>query len=320
MGTLLQNLRYAYRSLFKAPTLALSVVLTLAICIGATTAVFSVVYAVLFRPLPFADPDGILIVREKWRGMHGSVSVGNWADTKREDRLLQYLVPTSALNVNLAGTDLPEQVTAARVGADFFALLGVPPALGRGFLPEEDRPGADAVVVLSDGLWRRRFGADPAIVGRDVRINGLPRRVVGVNDRRTASLAASRFSTMLLSVFGGLALLLAAIGVYGVISYGVSQRSQEIGIRVALGAGDRNVLRLIVGHAALLTGVGLLLGLTGSLGLSRLISGLLFRVSPTDPPTLAIGIVILTCVAMLAAALPAVRATRTDPVVALRAE
>ena len=79
--------------------------------------------------------------------------------------------------------ETPENVTGARVGADFFALLGVQPALGRAFLPEEDRPGADGVVVLSDGLWRRRFGADPSVVGRDVRIDGLPHRVIGVMPR-----------------------------------------------------------------------------------------------------------------------------------------
>lgn len=144
--------------------------------------------------------------------------------------------------------------------------------------------------------------------------------IATMSDRRTASLAASRFSTMLLSAFGGLALLLAAIGVYGVISYGVSQRSQEIGIRVALGAGHRNVLRLIVGHAAVLTGAGILIGITGALGLSHLIAGLLFRVSPTDPPTLGAGIVLLGGVALIAAVLPALRATRVDPAVALRAE
>jgi putative ABC transport system permease protein len=806
---MLQNLRYAARSLRKSPTLTVAVVLTLAVCIAATTAVFSVVYAVLFRPLPFADPDGVLLVREVWRGMPGSMSVGNWADVRREDRLFQHLVPMQGVSVNLAGSDQPENVAAARVGADFFALLGVAPALGRAFLPEEDRRGSDGVVVLSDGLWRRRFGADPAVVGRDVRIDGVPRRVIGVmprsldytlydeelwvpnaftpeqlaehdehfltvlgrlkpgvapaqvrpeldqigrglrerfpqvnnerglaaaslheelvgeyrarlfillgavafvlliacanianlllaratararetairaaigagrshilrhalaeslllaaaggvlgvlaaywgvaglvavgpadiprlalarvdapvlgfvvlltllcglvfglapaarmaaqlpqdalkeggrtgsggrrdrlraalvvgeialalvlltgagllirssvalngvdpgfdpagvlvgrvslpasgyagaeqsvqaferiaerlaqapgvtaaglvssapfegasdnglipegrpldirsaisadmrlvtagyfgamglrlragrtftaedragaplvmvvnqtfarlawpgqdplgkrvacceagpdggpnwktvvgvvadvraegldqqappefylpiaqaphaawqwidrtmtlaartrgeptalaaamrdavgsvdrslpvysigtmGDRRTASLASSRFSTMLLTVFGGIALLLAAIGVYGVISYGVTQRSQEIGIRVALGAGQARVLRLVVGHAAVLTGVGLLLGLGGSLLLSRAIGGLLFRVSPTDPPTLAAGVVVLALVALVAALLPAQRASRVDPATALRAD
>jgi putative ABC transport system permease protein len=149
----------------------------------------------------------------------------------------------------------------------------------------------------------------------------LPVYSIGtMGDRRTASLASSRFSTMLLTVFGGIALLLAAIGVYGVISYGVTQRSQEIGIRVALGAGQARVLRLVVGHAAVLTGVGLLLGLGGSLLLSRAIGGLLFRVSPTDPPTLAAGVVVLALVALVAALLPAQRASRVDPATALRAD
>ena len=179
----MRNFVYAARSLRRMPTLTLAVVVTLALCIGATTAIFSVVYAVLFRPLPFADPNGILVVNETWKGRQGSMSAGNWWDTKRTDRMFQYLVPMNGARVNLAGTDTPENVTGARVGADFFALLGVQPALGRAFLPEEDRPGADGVVVLSDGLWRRRFGGDPSVVGRDVRIDGLPHRVIGVMPR-----------------------------------------------------------------------------------------------------------------------------------------
>jgi putative ABC transport system permease protein len=180
MDTFLQNLRFAVRSLRKSPTLTAAVVLTLALCVGATTAIFSVVYAVLFRPLPFANPDQILVFREVWRGMPSDVSVGNWADTRRQDRLLQYLVPTQGASLNLAGTDQPENVPAARVGADFFRLLGVRPALGRDFAAEEDRPGQDAVVVLSDRLWRRRFGADRSIVGRQVRLEGRPYTVIGV--------------------------------------------------------------------------------------------------------------------------------------------
>jgi putative ABC transport system permease protein len=179
----MRNVVYAARSLRRTPTLAVAVVVTLALCIGATTAIFSVLYAVLFRPLPFADPNGILVVRETWHGLVGSMSVGNWWDTKRTDRLFEHLVPMTAARVNLAGAETPENVTGARVGADFFPLLGLKPALGRAFLPEEDRPGADGVVVLSDGLWRRRFGSDPSVVGRDVRIDGQPHRVIGVMPR-----------------------------------------------------------------------------------------------------------------------------------------
>jgi predicted permease len=150
---------------------------------------------------------------------------------------------------------------------------------------------------------------------------GLPLYNLGtMQGRLTESLAQSRFSTTLLTVFGAIALLLAAIGVYGVISYGVTQRSQEIGIRMALGARRADVLGMVVRHGALLAGIGLAVGLAGALIMSRLLSSLLFRVSPTDPPTFAVGMVVLSAVAVLAAALPARRAARTDPMVALRNE
>ena len=180
MSALRHDLRFAIRSLRKSPALAASAVLTLAICIGATTAIFSVVYSVLFRPLPFADPDGLLLVRTTWKQMTSSFSVGNWADVNRQQRSFQYFVPAHAENFNLAGADAPENVTGARVGFDYFAMLGVRPALGRSFLPEEDSPGRGDVVVLSDGLWRRRFGADPGVVGRQVRLDGRAHTVIGV--------------------------------------------------------------------------------------------------------------------------------------------
>jgi putative ABC transport system permease protein len=144
--------------------------------------------------------------------------------------------------------------------------------------------------------------------------------IATMDDRRAATLATSRFSTTLLTAFGGIALLLASIGVYGVISYGVTQRAQEIGIRLALGADTGRVLRLVVGHAATLAGAGLVLGLTGAALLSRLLGGLLFQVSPTDPPTFAAGSVTLALVALTAALLPARRAARLDPARTLRAE
>ncbi|MGI9041536.1 MAG: ABC transporter permease, partial [Gemmatimonadales bacterium] len=180
MDTLMQNLRFAFRSLRKSPLLTGAVVLTLALCIGATTAIFSVVHAVLFRPLPFAAPEGLLLVWETWQGEDGSFSVGNWADMKREDRSFTDLVPMRSVSYNLAGTDSPDNVPAARVGSGFFELLGVRPALGRTFLADEDQPGRGNVAILSDGLWRDRFGADPNIVGREVRLDGQPHTVIGV--------------------------------------------------------------------------------------------------------------------------------------------
>ena len=180
MEGLLRSVRVAVRALRRTPTLTVSVVLTLALCIGGTAAVFGAVYAVLFRPLPWAQPERVMLVRELWRGHVGAMSVGNWADLRRRDRLFEYLVPTYPQQLNLAGLDQPENVPAARVGADYFRLIGVAPALGRTFAPDEDTPGGAQVTVLSDRLWRRRFGADRSVVGREVRLDGRPATVIGV--------------------------------------------------------------------------------------------------------------------------------------------
>jgi putative ABC transport system permease protein len=149
----------------------------------------------------------------------------------------------------------------------------------------------------------------------------LPLHHVGtMDDRITDSLAQSRFSTALLAVFGAIALLLAAVGVYGVISYGVAQRTQEIGIRVALGAQRSDVLKMILRHGSRLAAAGLLVGLGGALLVTRLLQTLLFRISPTDPPTFAAGTLVLSVVAVAAALLPGLRAARVDPAIALRYE
>ena len=114
MDSLFQNIRFAVRSLRKSPALTASVVLTLALCIGATTAIFSVVYAVLFRPLPFAKPGEILLVRTTWKELTSSFSVGNWADVKRQQSSFRYFVPAHGESFNLAGADAPENVDGAR--------------------------------------------------------------------------------------------------------------------------------------------------------------------------------------------------------------
>jgi len=134
------------------------------------------------------------------------------------------------------------------------------------------------------------------------------------------SVARRRFSMTLLALFAGVALLLAAVGIYGVISYTVTLRAHEIGIRVALGASRGGVLWLVLGQSLVLTVAGVFLGLAGSLLVSRVISGLLFNVRPTDPATFAIVAAFLAAVAALASLLPAGRASRVDPMVALRYE
>ena len=133
-------------------------------------------------------------------------------------------------------------------------------------------------------------------------------------------MATNRLRSLLLTVFASIAVLLAAIGIYGVISYSVEQRTREIGIRAALGASRSDLLRLILRSGMLMAGIGLVLGLGGAFGLTRLLANLLFGVGERDPMTIGAVACILTCVALLACYIPARRATKVDPVIALRYE
>jgi len=147
-----------------------------------------------------------------------------------------------------------------------------------------------------------------------------------VSDVRTmeevlsASLARQRFTTLLLGVFAALAVLLAAVGIYGVMSYSMAQRTREIGIRMALGAQKRDVLKLAVGQGLKLVAIGVVIGLIGALALTRVMTSLLFNVSATDPATLVTISLILVAVALLASYIPARRAAKVDPLIALRYE
>ena len=134
------------------------------------------------------------------------------------------------------------------------------------------------------------------------------------------SVAQPRFFTGLLTSFAVIAFALAALGIYGVISYGVTQRTRELGIRIALGADPRDVMKLVLGRGMLLTLIGVSIGLAGSLALTRLMSDLLFGIKATDPATFALAALLIAGVALAACYIPARRATRVDPTVALRHE
>ncbi len=180
MDTLRQDLRYAFRSLAKAPGFTLVTLLTLALGIGANTAIFSVVNAVLLRALPVRDPGELFVIRETYSGGEiGSVSGPNFLDWKTRNQSFAEITAWRRNNLGLVGQGEPEEIRGALVDADFFKVLGVEPILGRGFLPGEDQ-GQATVVLIGETLWRTRFGADPQILGRTISLSGQSYTVIGV--------------------------------------------------------------------------------------------------------------------------------------------
>ena len=183
---MLNDLRYAVRILLKNPGFTIVAVLTLALGIGANSAMFSVVNAILLRPLPFRAADRLLWITEFYPHSNSSFVltpdfVGWRQQNKTFDEMAAYGSGISPfVNLVTPGQGQPERVPSARVTANFFSLLGIHPVLGREFLEEEDRPGSRPVALLSHSLWQRRFGADPSAVGKTVQLDRIPFTVVGV--------------------------------------------------------------------------------------------------------------------------------------------
>jgi putative ABC transport system permease protein len=176
--TLPQDLRYALRGLARTPAVTAVILGTLALGIGANTAIFSVVRGVLIRPLPYRDVERIVEISHE--APYGSVSEPEFMDYRRDAVGLDRLAAFTGGEATLTGTDEPERIRFARVSDGFFDILGTPALLGRTLLDEDDRRGGPRVVVISEGLWRRRFGGDPAVVGSDIALSGTSVTVVGV--------------------------------------------------------------------------------------------------------------------------------------------
>ncbi len=185
MAGLKEDVRFAFRVLLKSPGFTLVVILTLGLGIGANSAIFSVIDAVLLRPLPYAEPDRLVKIWMRFTGIglpkdQNWVSAPEFVDLRDLNRSFSHLAAMSGDSFNLKAGATPERVVGAVVSADFFPLLGIEAESGRVFLPGEDQPGRENVVVLSHGLWVRRFGSDPGMVGRPLIMNGRPYTVVGI--------------------------------------------------------------------------------------------------------------------------------------------
>ncbi|MDB4874892.1 MAG: efflux transporter, permease protein [Gemmatimonadetes bacterium] len=181
MSTFLADLRIAARLLRRSPAFAIVAVLTLGLAIGATTAIFSVIEPVLLRPLPYPDPERLTFVWERDRdGGRSNIGYATFRDVVDQSRTIERAAAIGSWQPTISGTGDPERVNGDRVSWTFFRTLGVHPALGRDFTASEDVPGSNQVVILSYGLWQRKYGGDPAIVGRTVSVNDGPMTVVGV--------------------------------------------------------------------------------------------------------------------------------------------
>ena len=181
MSTLFQDLKFGLRMLAKNPGFTAVAVLTLALGIGANAALFSVVNGVLLNPLRYAEPDRLVALYSRDANFtRASISYPNFLDWVRDNRSFSALAAYRGDNFNLIGMGEPERVPAEMISANFFPLLGVKTVIGRGFLPEEDQVGAAPVVLISGGLWNRKFGASPEALGKSLALNGTAYTIVGV--------------------------------------------------------------------------------------------------------------------------------------------
>jgi predicted permease len=192
MNTLFQDIRYGLRTLGKNPGFAAIAILTLALGIGANTALFSVVNGVLLNPLPFPNPDQLYELYSKTPvDEHSSISYLNFLDWRKDNHSFSTLGAFRASDMNLTGAGEPERLHGHMISAELFPTLDIPPILGRNFRPEEDQTGSAPVAIISDGLWKRKFGLSPDVINKTIALNGRAYTIVGVFPGRLPIFSAS---------------------------------------------------------------------------------------------------------------------------------
>jgi putative ABC transport system permease protein len=181
MESLMQDFRYAMRTMIKYPGFTVIAVLALTLGIGANTALFSVVSAILLRPLPYEIPERLVVVQEKSPRVESmAVAYPNFLDYRERNHSFEQMVCFRWRGLDLTGVDAPERLENHQVSAGFFETLGIRPAYGRTFVPEEDKPGGQPVVIIGNTLWERQFKSDPDILNKVITLNGIGFTIIGI--------------------------------------------------------------------------------------------------------------------------------------------
>ena len=326
-----QDVRYSLRMLGKNPGFAAIALITLALGIGANTTIFSLLNAVMLQSMLVRNPRELVVLQWsahrqakdigtssfadchhiEWRSAHPgscSFSYPMFKEIRDQSGVFSNVTAFAGpAQLDLSGNGPASMTRTELVSGDYFQTLGVSPALGRTIQPSDERPGSEAVTAI------RRIvnDLDSSIPIFDVNTQSRTIDRLLFNECLVARLS---------SLFGTLAVVLACIGLYGLLSYEVTQRTKELGIRATLGARQRDVLTMIVRQGLLLVLLGTLIGVVTAFGVTRYLQSLLFGVRPTDPGTFLVACITLVTFTLLACYLPARRATRVDPMVALRYE
>ena len=392
----MRDIRYGIRSLLKRPGATAVALVTLALGIGVNTAIFSAVDSVLLRPLPLKDPERLVSIWEQTLQLgiqQNEVAPANFFDLRDQSQVFEGIGAYGPQDLNLIGGGEPERLDGQLVSANVFSILGVAPALGRTFLPDEDRPGQEHVVVLSDALWQRRFNRDPSILNRTITLNGEPFTVVGVMprgfffpvretelwmpwamepdqasgrgdhylrlvgrlkpgttlERANANVGAIaqrlsaeyprtneglgftvhslhqdyvgdlRLPILVLFAAVGLVLLIACVNVANLQLARATTRRREIAIRIALGAGRWTIVRQLLIESLLLATAGGLLGVLGAVwsveAIAKLLPENLSKLQGVNIDArvflFTLGVSVLT--AIVFGGVPALLAARTKP-------
>jgi hypothetical protein len=342
--TMLQDFRYALRTIRQAPGFAVVVTLTIAVGVGATTAMFSVVDAVLLRPLPYPAQASLVKLFDTQSGRDvAALSFPEFMDWRdRGSDVFESIGAYGARGEVLSGAGETEQLLGVQASLEVPGLLGLHPIVGRGtqtvvgvvadireggldeqpkaaiYISRAQRPHFDMHIIVrtsrvaSEVMKLIRASVadlDAALPVIDIRSAG---------DIVAASARPQQLTGNVIAAFAVSALVLAAIGLYGLISYSVAQRRQELGIRAAIGAQPRDLVRLVLGQSLRVTVIGIVWGAAAALAVSRLLSAQLFGVGGGDPRVYTAVALLILVVALLASALPTLRATRANPLDALR--